>query len=148
MLALLDALGLDRVLLVAHDWGAFVGYRMILREPERFDGYLVMNMAHPWQTPRFSAAAVCGGCTTRSPLATVGVPLHDAAPSFVEKVILRIGSDMDPEERRVFGDSFRNPVCARAGRDTYRTFLLREIPSARKESRDAARHGADSRAVR
>ena len=31
VLALLDALGLDRVLLVAHDWGAYVGYRMVLR---------------------------------------------------------------------------------------------------------------------
>ena len=30
VLALLDALGLDRVLLVAHDWGAYVGYRMVL----------------------------------------------------------------------------------------------------------------------
>ena len=56
VLALLDALGLDRVLLVAHDWGAYVGYRMILREPERFDGYLAMNMAHPWQKPACSAA--------------------------------------------------------------------------------------------
>jgi pimeloyl-ACP methyl ester carboxylesterase len=37
---------------------------------------------------------------------------------------------MTPEERRVFGDSFRNPVSARAGRDTYRTFLSRELPSA------------------
>jgi pimeloyl-ACP methyl ester carboxylesterase len=31
VLALLDALGLDRVLLVAHDWGGYVGYLMVLR---------------------------------------------------------------------------------------------------------------------
>ena len=58
VLALLDALGLDRVLLVAHDWGAYVGYRMVLRAPERFDGYLAMNMAHPWVTPARAAASV------------------------------------------------------------------------------------------
>ena len=57
VLALLDALGLDRVLLVAHDWGAYVGYRMVLRAPERFDGFLAMNMAHPWQIAEHRAAA-------------------------------------------------------------------------------------------
>ena len=126
VLALLDALGLDRVLLVAHDWGAYVGYRMILRAPERFDGYLTMNMAHPWVTagtvlPRLWRLAY------QVPLATIGVTLMRRT-SFVENVILRIGSDMDPETRRAFGDSFRNPVSARAGRDTYRTFLTHEIP--------------------
>ena len=128
VLALLDALDLDRVLLVAHDWGAYVGYRMVLREPERFDGYLTMNMAHPWQKP----AAVLPHLWKlyyQLPLASAGVTLMTRT-SFVEKVILRIGSDMNPEERRAFGDSFRNPVSARAARDTYRTFLTRELPFA------------------
>ena len=31
--ALLDALELDKVLLVGHDWGGFVGYLMILGSP-------------------------------------------------------------------------------------------------------------------
>src|SRR5260221_7407579 len=30
LLALLDALGLERVLLVGHDWGAFIGYLLVL----------------------------------------------------------------------------------------------------------------------
>ena len=128
VLALLDAMGLDRVLLVGHDWGAYIGYRLILREPERFDGYLAMNMAHPWQKPA-KVLPNLWKLYYQIPLATVGIPLMTRT-SFVEKVILRIGSDMDPEERRVFGDSFRNPVSARAGRDTYRTFLTRELPSA------------------
>ncbi|MEV0175450.1 alpha/beta hydrolase [Streptomyces sp. NPDC050803] len=52
MLALLDALGLDRVGLVGHDWGAHVGFRLCLRAPERFSGYLALNMAHPWARHR------------------------------------------------------------------------------------------------
>ncbi|MDT7795943.1 MAG: hypothetical protein QOD59_5384 [Mycobacterium sp.] len=52
VLALLDALGLDRVLLVAHDWGAYVGYLMVLRAPERFDGYLTLNMGGTRGSPR------------------------------------------------------------------------------------------------
>ncbi|MEH0547473.1 alpha/beta fold hydrolase [Streptomyces sp. B21-105] len=52
MLALLDALGLDRVGLVGHDWGAHVGFRLCLRAPERFSGFLALNMAHPWTRQR------------------------------------------------------------------------------------------------
>lgn len=137
VLALLDALGLQRVLLVGHDWGAYVGYRMILRAPERFDGYLAMNMAHPWQRP---ATALPGlwKLYYQVPLATLGVPLMRRTN--IVGLMLKIGSDMDPADARVFADRFRDPVCARAGRDTYRTFLLRELPSS-------ARHPETRRAT-
>ena len=110
MLALLDALGLDRVLLVAHDWGAFVGYRMVLGAPERFDGYLVMNMAHPWVI-RARWCRICGGCGIRCRWRRSGCPLQRRT-KFVERVIFGIGSDVDPEDARVFADRFRDPVCA------------------------------------
>ena len=145
VLALLDALGLDRVLLVAHDWGAYAGYRMVLREPERFDGYLAMNMSHPWQTPG-TVLPHLWRLAYQVPLATVGVWLQQHT-KYVEKVILGIGSDMDPETRRVFADRFRDPVCAKAGRDTYRTFLTQMYPRGKK-SRDATRDSPDSRARR
>jgi pimeloyl-ACP methyl ester carboxylesterase len=45
-------------------------------------------------------------------------------------VIFGVGSDLTPEDARLFADRFRDPVCARAGRDTYRTFLTRELPQA------------------
>jgi pimeloyl-ACP methyl ester carboxylesterase len=125
VLALLDALGLDRVLLVAHDWGAYVGYLMVLRAPERFDGYLALNMAHPWLTPRvvlpqlwrFWYQVVIG---------TAGVPIQRHT-KFIDQAY-KAASAVDPETARVYSDRFRDPVVARTGRDTYRTFVLREIP--------------------
>jgi pimeloyl-ACP methyl ester carboxylesterase len=129
-LALLDALGLDRVLLVGHDWGAFVGYRMVLRAPERFDGFLAMNMAHPWITRR-SVLPRLWRFGYQIPVATFGVWVHQRT-KFVEKVIFGIGSKLDPETVRVFADRFRDPVCARTARDTYRTFVTREIPQSAK----------------
>ncbi|MFF4015476.1 alpha/beta fold hydrolase [Streptomyces sp. NPDC001843] len=51
-LGLLDALGLERVGLVGHDWGAHLGFRLCLRAPERFVGYLALNMSHPWPRHR------------------------------------------------------------------------------------------------
>ena len=126
VLALLDALGLDWVLLVAHDWGAFAGYLMVLRAPERFDGYLALNMAHPW-VPAHSVLPQFWRFWYQLPLASFGV-LVQQRTGYVERVMLGKGSNMGPEAARVFADRFRDPVCARAGRDTYRTFLLREIP--------------------
>ncbi|MDQ4048476.1 MAG: alpha/beta hydrolase, partial [Actinomycetota bacterium] len=36
LLGVLDALGLERVRLVGHDWGGFAGFLACLRAPERF----------------------------------------------------------------------------------------------------------------
>jgi pimeloyl-ACP methyl ester carboxylesterase len=128
VLALADALGLDRFLLVGHDWGAFVGYRMVLRAPERFEGFLALNMAHPWITAR-NVLPRLWRFGYQIPLATFGVWVQQRT-KFVEKLIFGIGSNLDPETARVFADRFRDPVCARASRDTYRTFVTREIPQS------------------
>jgi pimeloyl-ACP methyl ester carboxylesterase len=126
VLALLDALGLDRVLLVGHDWGGYIGYLMVLREPGRFAGYLALNMGYPWITTRMLLPHI-GPLLQYQPLiAFLGVPVqrHTKFLDFVFKV----GSALDPATARVYTDRFRDPVVARAGRDTYRTFLLREVP--------------------
>ncbi|SHM24118.1 alpha/beta fold hydrolase [Actinacidiphila paucisporea] len=52
VIALLDELGLDRVTLVGHNWGAGVGFRLCQRAPERFRAFLALNMAHPWTRHR------------------------------------------------------------------------------------------------
>ncbi len=133
VLALLDALGLDRALLVGHDWGGYIGHLMVLRAPERFDGYLALNISSPVGVgPRRRAASVAilvpGAAWPRS-----GSRCSDV-PRYVERAIFGAGRRLPAEEARVFADRFRHPVCARAGRDTYRTFLTRELPVCRKES--------------
>ncbi|KQY03035.1 alpha/beta hydrolase [Mycobacterium sp. Root135] len=131
VLALMDALGLDRVLLVGHDWGGFVGYRMLLAAPQRFDGYLVMNMAHPWVTARTLAPHAWRLMMYQPLMATVGVSLQRRTP-FLRK-LFNLGPTahrLDPAAARVYADRFRDPVVARTARDTYRTFLLREMPVA------------------
>jgi pimeloyl-ACP methyl ester carboxylesterase len=127
VLALLDALGLDRVLLVGHDWGGFVGHLMVLRSPQQFDGYLVLNMAHPWVTARTLLPHLWRFMTYQPQLATFGVALQRYT-KFVE-LAFKIASAVDPATARIYADRFRDSVVARAGRDTYRTFLLGEIPA-------------------
>ncbi len=132
VLALMDALGLGRTLLVAHDWGAFVAYRMLLAHPERFDGYLVCNMAHPWQTPRTTLPHFWRFLAYQPFVASIGMALQQRTP-YLERVVFAFGPKehrVDPAAAAIYADRFRDPVCARAATDTYRTFLLRELPFA------------------
>jgi pimeloyl-ACP methyl ester carboxylesterase len=45
--ALLDALGLKKVLLVGHNWGAAVCWQFCMRHPERVDRYVAVSVGHP-----------------------------------------------------------------------------------------------------
>ena len=47
MLALLDVIGIDRVRLVGHDWGALIGWLLCMRAPERFTQYVALSVGHP-----------------------------------------------------------------------------------------------------
>ncbi|MBF6331576.1 alpha/beta hydrolase [Nocardia transvalensis] len=140
VLALLDSLGLGRVLLVGHDWGGYVGFLMVLREPQRFDGFLPLNIAHPWQTPRTFAPHAWRFLLYQPLVAGPGVPLQRHT-RFLERVF-RLGvtdhTEFTPEVIRTYTDRFRDPSVARAATDTYRTFLLREIPRLPRSRRPRA----------
>lgn len=132
MLALMDALGVQRALLVGHDWGGFVAYRMLLAAPKRFDGYLVCNMAHPWQTPRTTLPHFWRFLAYQPFVASIGETLHRRT-RYLERVVFAFGPKahrVDPAAAKVYANRFRDPVVARTATDTYRTFLLRELPSA------------------
>ena len=102
---------MDRVLLVAHYLGGYVGHLMVLRDPERFDGYLVMGMMHLWQT-RQTVLPNLWRLYYQVPLATIGAPLVRRT-GFLE-LLFRISSDMDPP----------TPGSSRTGSET------RSLPAA------------------
>jgi pimeloyl-ACP methyl ester carboxylesterase len=52
VLAVLDAMGIQRASLVGHDLGGWIGYLLCLRVPQRIDRFLALNIVHPWQTPQ------------------------------------------------------------------------------------------------
>ena len=133
VLALLDTLGLRQVVLAAHDWGGFVGYLMAVRAPERMSAFLPLNIAHRWNPVsvllphmwRFWYQPVIG---------FFGVPIQQYTP-FVAFGLWNHLYDkrtMTWDEIRVYSDRFRDPVCAQAGSDTYRTFVTKEIPAMRR----------------
>ncbi|GAB3240061.1 alpha/beta fold hydrolase [Mycolicibacterium hippocampi] len=126
LIALLDALGLERVLLVGHDWGGFLGHLLVLRVPERIEGYLALNIAHPWVPPKVMARHAWRFLLYQPLIAAAGIRVQTRT-RFLDRVYAK-ASEIDPQTARVYTDRFRDPVVARTARDTYRTFLVREIP--------------------
>ena len=139
MLALLDVLELDRVRLVGHDWGGWIGFLLALRAPERLERYLALNIVHPWVTPRrFAPHAWRFGY--QLVLANPAGPLLVGRTGLVRtafRLSLADRSTVSGEEVAAFTDRLREPGRARASSLMYRTFLTRELPDlARGRFRD------------
>jgi pimeloyl-ACP methyl ester carboxylesterase len=47
LVGLLDALGIGKVRLIAHDWGAVQAWRLVLNYPQRVDRYVALSVGHP-----------------------------------------------------------------------------------------------------
>ncbi|MGJ9418562.1 alpha/beta fold hydrolase [Massilia sp. CMS3.1] len=47
ILAMLDALGIERARVVGHDWGAVVGWLLCMAAPERIEQYVALSVGHP-----------------------------------------------------------------------------------------------------
>lgn len=138
VLALLDALELERVALIGHDWGGWVGFLLCLREPERFTRFLALNTGHPWPSAdarnalsiwRFAYMLVIG-----APCAGPWL-VRSRADRLIERA-LRDGAArpeaFSDDDLRIFASRLREPARSRASSLLYRTFVLREqVPIAR-----------------
>lgn len=131
ILALLDAMEIERVRLAGHDWGGWIGFLLALLAPERVSRYLALNIPPPFMPPRID---------TSSPLAlarlwyqvalggpTGAIAMRHGAVDLVWRMALTDPDAIDAEARASFTDAFREPARARASQLVYREFLLREL---------------------
>jgi pimeloyl-ACP methyl ester carboxylesterase len=131
VLALLDQMGVQRAVLVGHDWGGFIGHLLALRAPERFSAYLALNIVHPWNRPDAMRPHLWR--FYYQPLIAFFGERLQRDTEFAYRAIrgsLFDSTRVTREDVRWFSERSRDPVCARAGQDTYRTFLLHEIPAS------------------
>jgi pimeloyl-ACP methyl ester carboxylesterase len=142
VLAVLDELGLERVKLVGHDWGGWIGFLLCLREPRRFERYLALNILHPWLSGPRAVLPYAWRFTYQlvvmAPL--LGYELHRRG-RFVPRVLVSGSSRKevwDPASIAAFADNLAEPERARAAVQLYRVFQLRELPGImRGRYRDA-----------
>lgn len=131
VLALLDALGLERAAIAGHDWGGLVALLAALRAPERVSHVAALSIISPWPAappPRLRpAASLAYQALVATPAA--GEQVLRRVPGFV-RALIRRGSHADRrwtrEELDVYAERLRAPERARASSAVYRTFLLRE----------------------
>jgi pimeloyl-ACP methyl ester carboxylesterase len=133
MLALLDALELERVDFMAHDWGAWIGFKLCLAHPERFSHYLALNMVPPWPdppSPRALPAVLRLWYQVVLATPGVGTTLIERT-SFVKRLIATAAVQDDvwtPQDLEVFASVLREPARAQASKHLYRSFLTWELP--------------------
>jgi pimeloyl-ACP methyl ester carboxylesterase len=130
MLALLDALGLERVDLIGHDWGALTGFLMCLGAPERIGHYVACSIPHLWPPPERPSlrrlATLWYQVALASPLLGPALMRNGG---FTRRVFASARSHgrYSPEQLTAFVDVLREPARARATQQYYRTFLLHEL---------------------
>lgn len=122
VLALLDALGIESVTWVGHDWGGWTGFLAALRAPGRFERMLALTIPHLWgdPNPRQMAAVLGYQVPIASPL--VGGLVAD---SMVRR-ILQVGRGADRLSETEVG-IFASHIPAHVTVSMYRTYLTREL---------------------
>ncbi|MGH2833525.1 MAG: alpha/beta fold hydrolase [Solirubrobacteraceae bacterium] len=131
MLGLLDALGLERVDLMAHDWGAWAGFQLCLEQPERFAHYLALNILTPWpDRPSPRAALGLWRLIYQVMLCTPPLARRLLGGDFVKRVIRSGAVHPDAwsgEDLELYAAVLRQPQRIDASIHLYRTFLTREL---------------------
>jgi pimeloyl-ACP methyl ester carboxylesterase len=131
VLAFLDELGLERVKLISHDWGGWIGFLLCLREPKRFERFLALGVVPPWIEPQ-AMLPHAWRFWYQQVISAPGIGyLAHRRGRFVRFIVRHWATDpaaWDEETIASFADSFTEPAHARAAVQVYRTFALREAP--------------------
>ena len=126
LLALLDAMGIESVTWVGHDWGAWTGFLAALRAPGRLERLLALCIPHPWAAPHPRQLAMLG---YQGPISLPLIGGRVAGP--MVRAVLSAGRGAEglaPADVAVFADHIPPHVTVAM----YRTFLTREVlPLAR-----------------
>jgi pimeloyl-ACP methyl ester carboxylesterase len=134
VVGLLDALGLERVSLVGHDWGGWCAFLICLNHPERIERYLALNIPPPWGKLDLRALGALWRFWYQYLIASprLGDWVIRNRPGFVRYILRGTSARKDTwsdEELAEFIEPLRWPERSHATVQLYRTFLLREFPS-------------------
>jgi pimeloyl-ACP methyl ester carboxylesterase len=126
--ALLDALEIERAVLLGHDWGGWAGFVAVAAAPERWSAYVATGTPHPWQSP--------GALLRTAPRTLYQPPIAApfAGPRLIPHLVptfLRLGwgerSTYDDAAEEIYAATFREPARAEAASRYYRAFLTHEV---------------------
>jgi pimeloyl-ACP methyl ester carboxylesterase len=130
LIALMDALEVERAGLIGHDWGAFSGMIACVKAPERFSGFVSCSVPHLWPRDRFNPRRLLL-LAYQGPISTPLLGNWLMRRGFATRLLKagRASGRWTAEELHAFGDVMREPKAAAATVGIYRQFLLRELPA-------------------
>jgi pimeloyl-ACP methyl ester carboxylesterase len=120
-IALLEALGIERVRLVGHDWGGYLGFRVALRAPERVSAYLACNTPLPWAEPTPRLALETWRIWYAVVMAMVGRAFLSRRPDLFASFIT--GPGISAGDAWDYTRLLARPESARATEQLYRAYL-------------------------
>jgi pimeloyl-ACP methyl ester carboxylesterase len=125
MVALLDALELDRVRLVGHDWGGFTAFLLGVEHPERFSRIVAFNAPHLWAPFSWRVIASLWRTWYVLALASPLGPTLVRSPSFLPWFIGLGGRRhvFSADDAAIYAARLRHPARARASCLLYRSYL-------------------------
>ncbi len=130
----LDSLGVDKVTLVAHDWGGPTAFIMMLRHPEKVTGFFGVNTVAPWASRDLSSLRNIWRFWYQIPISlpVIGPRLISSRNARFFRLLSRWvggGFSVPEEDVRLYVACMREPGHAEAGSRWYRSFQTGEMLS-------------------
>jgi pimeloyl-ACP methyl ester carboxylesterase len=131
-IALLDALGIERVNVIGHDWGGWTTWLLAFAHPDRLRRAIACNIPHPWPKIDLGTAADQswrGWYAAINAMPVLG-PLALRRTRHAAGILRNgnVGTPFTAEEIELYVSQFRDPARARAASSLYRyyfrTFIL------------------------
>ncbi|HKJ36305.1 MAG TPA: alpha/beta fold hydrolase [Solirubrobacterales bacterium] len=145
VVALADALELDRFKLAGHDWGGLVGFHVCLKQPARVSHYAAAGISHLWVRADDATLPerirLLGRLWYQFVLASplLGRQVVQRLPMFM-RTVLNKGADrpdtFTDADIETFVSQWAEPERARASVQVYRSFLTREFAQIAKGAFD------------
>lgn len=128
----LDKLGVDKVKLVAHDWGGPAAFIMMLRHPEKVTGFFGVNTVAPWVKLNLAAVRDLWRFWYQIPmlLPVIGPRvISDPNSRFLRMLGSWVGGgfSLPDESIRLYSECMNQPGHAEAGSRWYRSFQTTEM---------------------
>jgi pimeloyl-ACP methyl ester carboxylesterase len=126
LIALCAALGYERVSLVGHDWGGWVGWLLCLRRPDLVDRAVLLSDPPPFPPDNIDLAGLgrLGRLAYQLPIAA---PLPHAAKVAYFRRMGDLFGGRPPDEVEVYAETLAQRSQVRASTLLYRQFLTREL---------------------
>ena len=134
VLELLDALEIERALLLGHDWGGWISWLLALEHPGRVERFATLDITAPWpgRLSPTRVAAIAAFATYQYVIASPILGVRALRSRRFVHGAIRGGSgselDWSEEELDAYSDQFHEPGRAEASVALYRSFLTREMP--------------------